>query len=137
MILSGTVHIEGDQVVLELHGVDEILSIKRSIHIPLKHILAVSTETIPWNVFKTMKLAGTDIPHVIKDGRFLSNDGMMFFEMHNPENCITISLDHERYKKVVFEVEDKESAAMMIENALSSEQLVHSYDENVSEMDGN
>ena len=134
--LSGTVKIEDDNVVLEIHGIDEILSIKRSIHIPLKHILSVSTETIPWNVFKNMKLAGTDIPHVVKDGRFLSKEGMMFFEMHDPESCITINLDHERYKKVVFQVEDKESAATMIENALSSEQLIHSFDENVSQMDG-
>ncbi|MFX1260680.1 MAG: hypothetical protein ACFFAZ_01205 [Promethearchaeota archaeon] len=134
--MSGTVRIEGEDVVLEIHGVDEILSIKRSIHIPFKHILSVSTETIPWNAFKTMKLAGTSIPHHVKDGRFLSKEGEMFFEMHDPESCITINLDHERYKKVIFEVEDKESAATMIENALSSEQLIHAYDEKVSEMDG-
>jgi len=131
--LSGTVRIEGDEVVLEIHGVDEILSIKRSIHVPLKHILSVSTETIPWNIFNAMKLAGADIPHVVKDGRFLSKEGLMFFEMHHPESCITINLDHERYKKIVFEVEDKESAAMMIKNAISSEQLTHSYDEDFSE----
>jgi hypothetical protein len=134
--LSGTVRIEGDEVVLEIHGVDEILSIKRSIHIPLKHILSVSTEDIPWNVFKAMKVAGADIPHVVMDGSFLSKEGMIFFEMHHPESCITINLDHERYKKVVFEVEDKESTAMMIKNAISSEQLIHSYDEHVSELDG-
>jgi hypothetical protein len=134
--LSGTVRIEGDEVVLEIHGVDEILSIKRSIHIPLKHIVSVSTEDIPWNVFKAMKVAGADIPHVVKDGLFLSKEGMIFFEMHHPESCITINLDHERYKKVVFEVEDKESAAMMIENALSSERLTFSYDANITEPDG-
>jgi hypothetical protein len=135
LILSGTVRIEGDEVVLEIHGVDEILSIKRSIHVPLKHILSVSTETIPWNIFNGLRIAGTNIPNHVKDGRFLSKEGLMFFEMHNPESCITINLDHERYKKIVFEVEDKESAAMMINNAISSNELIHSYDENVSEMD--
>jgi hypothetical protein len=134
--LSGTVRIESDEVVLELHGVDEILSVKRSIHIPLKHILSVSTETIPWNVFNAIKLVGANLPHVVMDGRFLSKGGMMFFEMHHPESCITINLDHERYKKIVFEVEDKESAATMIENAISSEKLIHSYDEDVSEING-
>jgi hypothetical protein len=134
--LSGTVRIEGDEVVLEIHGIDEILSIKRSIHIPFKHILSVSTEDIPWNVFNAMKIAGADIPHVVKDGRFLSKEGMMFFEMHHPESCITINIDHERYKKVVFEVEDKESAATMIRNTISSEQLIHSNDEDVSELNG-
>jgi hypothetical protein len=134
--LPGTVRIEGDDVVLEIHGIDEILSIKRSIHIPFKHILSVSTETIPWNIFNAIKLAGTNIPHHVKDGRFLTKEGMMFFEMHDPDSCITINLDHERYKKIFFEVEDKESAATLIEDAISSEKLIHSYDENVSEMSG-
>jgi hypothetical protein len=127
--LSGTVRIEGDEVVLEIHGVDEILSIKRSIHVPLKHILSVSTEDVPWDTFNSMKLMGARIPHVVKDGRFLTGEGVVFFEEHHPDSCITINLNHERYKKIVFEVEDKEAAATMIENALSSEQLIHSYDE--------
>ncbi|NHI90632.1 MAG: hypothetical protein EAX87_14015 [Candidatus Thorarchaeota archaeon] len=134
--MSGTVRIEGDDVVLEIHGIDEILSIKRSIHIPFKHIVSVSTETIPWNIFNAIKLAGTNIPHHVKDGRFLTKEGMMFFEMHDPDSCITISLDHERYKKIFFEVEDKESAATLIEDAMSSEKLIHSNDESVSEMSG-
>jgi len=132
-VLSGTVRIEGDDVVLEIHGVDEILSIKRSIHIPLKDIISVSTEDIPWNAFNGWKIAGANIPHVVKDGRFLTSEGMMFFEMHHPENCITINLDHERYKKIVFEVEDKDSAALLIQNAISSDQLTHSFDEQVAE----
>jgi len=135
--LSGTVKIENDEVVLELHGVDEILSIKRSMRIPLKSIISVSTEDVSWGVFKTIKVAGADLPGHYKDGRFyIPHEGLVFFEMHHPDSCITINLDHERYKKVVFEVEDKESAATMIRNAMSSEQLIHSYDENVSELDG-
>ncbi len=134
--MSGTVRIEGDALVLELHGIDEFLSIKRSIHIPLKHIVSISTETIPWNEFKTMKLIGADLPHVVKDGLFLSKEGRLFFEMHHPENCITISLDHERYKKIIFEVEDKESAAMLIENAIASEELISSGDEDFSDPAG-
>jgi hypothetical protein len=134
--MSGTVRIEGNDVVLEIHGIDEILSFKRSIHIPLKHILSVSTDTIPWNEFNAMKLLGADLPHVVQDGVFLSKEGKIFFEMHHPESCITINLDHESYKKVVFEIEDKESAATLIKNAISSEQLIHSYDENVSELNG-
>jgi hypothetical protein len=131
--VSGTVRIEGDELVLEIHGIDEILSIKRSIHIPLNHISSVSKENIPWNSFNAMKLVGANIPHVVKDGMFLSSDGMIFFEMHDPEKCITISLDHERYKKVFFEVEDKESAAMLIENAIASEQLTSSKDTDIED----
>jgi hypothetical protein len=118
--LVGTVTIEDGNLVFELHGVDEFLSIKRSISVPLQHVVSVSTERVPWQPFKQMKIAGTSLPGVIKDGRFLSSDGMMFFEMHDPDKCVTVSLDHERYKKIVFEVEDKEATAKQINDALKS-----------------
>jgi hypothetical protein len=53
--------------------------------------------------------------------------------MHHPDKCITINLDHERYKKVIFEVEDKESVAMLIKNAISNEQLTQAFDEQITE----
>jgi hypothetical protein len=118
--MVGTIKIENGNLEFELHGVDEFLSIKRSISIPLKHVVSVSTERVPWQPFKQMRVAGTSLPGVIKDGRFLSSDGMMFFEMHDPDKCITVNLDHETYKKIVFEVEDKEAAAQQIDDALKS-----------------
>ena len=120
--LAGTVTIEDGNLVFELHGVDEFLSIKRSISVPLQHVVSVSTERVPWQPFKQMRVAGTSLPGVIKDGRFLSSDGMMFFEMHDPDKCVTVSLDHERYKKIVFEVEDKEATAQQINDAIKSKQ---------------
>ena len=116
--MGGTVKIEDGNLVFELHGVDEFLSIKRSISVPLQHVVSVSTERVPWQPFRQLRVAGTSLPGVIKDGRFLSSDGMMFFEMHDPDKCITVNLDHERYKKIVFEVEDKEAAATQINDAL-------------------
>jgi hypothetical protein len=120
--LVGTVTIEDDNLVFELHGVDEFLSIKRSISVPLQHVVSVSTGRVPWQPFKQLRVAGTSLPGVIKDGRFLSSDGMMFFEMHDPDKCITVNLDHERYKKIVFEVENKEATANQINDALKSKQ---------------
>ena len=121
--LAGTVTIEDGNLVFELHGVDEFLSIKRSISIPLQHVVSVSTERVPWQPFKQMRVAGTSLPGVVKDGRFLSSNGMMFFEMHDPDKCVTVNLDHERYKKIVFEVENKEATAKQINDALKSKQL--------------
>jgi len=82
----------------------------------------VSTERVPWQPFKQMRVAGASLPGVVKDGRFLSSDGMMFFEMHDPDKCVTVNLDHERYRKIVFEVEDKEATAKQINDALKSKQ---------------
>jgi hypothetical protein len=118
--MVGTIKIVDGNIEFELHGVDEFLSIKRSITIPLEHVVSVSTEWVPWQPFKQMRIAGTSLPGVVKDGRFLSTEGVMFFEMHDPDKCITVNLDHETYKKIVFEVEDKEAVARQINEALKS-----------------
>jgi hypothetical protein len=116
--MAGTIRIEGDKLIFELHGVDQILAIKRSISVPLAHVTSVSTDDVPWTVFQQLRIVGTSLPGVVRDGRFIGQDGMMFFEMHHPDRCITVSLDHDTYKKIVFEVDDKEAAAQMIRGAL-------------------
>jgi hypothetical protein len=35
----------------------------------------------------------------------------------DPDKCLTVTLDDESYKQVIFEVEDKESATLEIEEA--------------------
>jgi len=117
---GGTIRVEGDNLIFELHGVDEILAIKRSISVPLKHVTSVSTERVPWNFGRQLRVGGTALPGVIKDGRYLTDQGEMFFEMHDPDRCITVNLDHETYRRIVFEVEDKEAAALTVQAALDS-----------------
>ena len=117
--MSGTVKIENDNLIFEIHGVDMILAIRRTISIPISHVVSVSTDAVKWQPFQQLKVAGTSIPGVIKDGMFLSNDGLLFFEMHDPNKCITVSLNHEKFKKIIFEVQDKEHATKVIQDALS------------------
>ena len=116
---GGTVSVEGDKLVFELHGVDEIFAIQRRITVPLEHVISVSTDKVPWAYGEQLRVGGTGIPGLVKDGRYLGDGGAyMFFEMHNPNKCITVNLDHETYKKIVFEVDDKEATARTIEDAL-------------------
>lgn len=117
--MSGTVRIEGDQLVFEIRGIDEILAIKRELSVPLDRVASVSTEDVGWKAFQQLRVGGTDLPGVVKDGRYLTEDGLVFFEMHHPDKCITVTLDHDRYKAIVFEVEDKEQTAAMIRDAIA------------------
>ena len=117
--MSGTIKIEGDNLIFEIHGIDSILAIRRTISIPISHVVSVSTDAIKWQPFQQLKVLGTSIPGVIKDGMFLSNDGLLFFEMHDTNKCITVSLNHEKFKKIIFEVQDKEDVAKVIRDAIS------------------
>ncbi|MFW9943215.1 MAG: hypothetical protein ACFFFT_19415 [Candidatus Thorarchaeota archaeon] len=116
--MVGKIRIDNSDLVFELHGIDTILSIKRKIRVPLKHVTSVSTERVTLKPKFQMRLVGARLPTIIKDGRFLTSEGMMFFEMHNPDKCITVSLNHEHYKKIVFEVDNKEAMAKKINDAL-------------------
>ncbi|MFW9875423.1 MAG: hypothetical protein ACFFG0_20140 [Candidatus Thorarchaeota archaeon] len=118
--MVGTIRIDNSDLVFELHGIDTILSIKRKIRIPLKHITSVSTERVTLDPKFQMRLIGTHLPTIIKDGRFLTSEGMIFFEMHDPDKCITVSLNHEHYKKIVFEVDDKDAVAKIISDAIEA-----------------
>ncbi|SMH71677.1 hypothetical protein [Candidatus Nitrosotalea okcheonensis] len=122
--MTGTIKIEGKNLVFEIHGIDIILAIRKSVTIPLDHISSVSTNVVvSWEPFQQLKIAGASLPGVVKDGMFLSKDGLLFFEMHNPEKCITVSLNNEKYKKIIFEVQDKESTAKIIRDAISSNHM--------------
>lgn len=117
--MPGTVTVVGDNLVFEIRGIDEILAIKHTLEVPLEHVTYASTEDTNWQVFQEMKVAGTGVPGLVMDGRFLSKDGLVFFDMHHPDKCVTVGLDHETYKKIIFEVEDKEQTAKMINDALA------------------
>lgn len=116
--MSGTVRIEGDNLVFEIHGLDVILAIRHTISVPLSHVASVTTDAVKWQPFQQLRIAGTSLPGVIKDGMFLSSDGLLFFEMHDPDKCITVSLNNEKFKKIIFEVHDKEQAANAIRDAI-------------------
>ena len=117
--MSGKIKIDGNNLVFEINGIDVILAIKRTITIPLDHVISVSTEKVPWAIFQQLKMVGANVPGIIKDGIYLTGDGLRFFEMHHPDKCITVTLNHEVYKKIVFEVENKEAAAKIINNAIN------------------
>ncbi|MFX1575276.1 MAG: hypothetical protein ACFFB0_21280 [Promethearchaeota archaeon] len=119
--MVGTVRIEKPDLVFELHGIDAILSIKRHIRVPLEHVTSVSTGRVTLKPKLQMRLVGARLPTIIKDGGFLTSEGMIFFEMRDPDKCITVSLNHEHYKKIVFEVDDKEAVAKKINDALESQ----------------
>ncbi|MGI0133733.1 MAG: hypothetical protein ACREBW_02085 [Candidatus Micrarchaeaceae archaeon] len=109
--MAGTVKVENGNAIFELTGADKILAIKSRLIIPLSHITSVSTERGDWNTFQMLKVAGARLPGIVVDGRFISKEGFLFYEMHDPDKVITVGLVDERYKKIIFEVDDKEATA--------------------------
>ena len=118
--MVGKIEIDGENVVFTLLGVDKVLALKSKLVVPIKHIRSVSTEKADWNTFKMVRVAGSGLLGVVKDGTFASPDGLLFYEMRDPDKCITVELENEDYRKVVFEVKNKEAAADTIREAMES-----------------
>ena len=118
ILLPGKIKIDRNNLVFEISGVDIVLAIRRTITIHLEHVVSVSTEKVPWAIFQQLKMLGSNLPGIVKDGTYLTRDGIAFFEMHHQDKCITVILNHELYKKIIFEVDDKEAAAKMINDAI-------------------
>lgn len=116
--MAGKIDIENYNLIFILTGVDKVLALKSKLTIPLNHVKSVSIDKADWNYFKMLKVMATRIPEVVADGIFVSKEGFLFYEMHDPNKCITVELENEKYKKIIFEVSDKETSAKMIQEAL-------------------
>src|SRR5438309_1535581 len=110
--------IDGDTLTLRMRGIDQILALRSELSLPLAHIRAVTIrpgEAHGW--FHGLRF-GTNLPGVVTAGTFLTGDGLVFWDVHDPDKTIALDIDHEFYKRVIVEVEGSpEAAAAQIETA--------------------
>jgi hypothetical protein len=110
------ISIVNDRLVVEFEGLEEIAAIKKRLEFNLKNVVSVSTETRRW--IEGIRVGGTGLPGVIKEGRYMLNGKKAFFAMRDPDKCITIEFAEEPYTYLVVQVDDKEKVAEEISNRL-------------------
>jgi hypothetical protein len=107
--------------VLDVEGWDKLWALKSQLDIPLAHIRSARVDPEPargW--WHGLKLPGTDIPGVLTAGSFYQSDGAVFYDVHDPERTIVLELDHERYNRLVIEVEHPAATVATLEAAIAS-----------------
>jgi len=114
-----SINIDGDQVVFEVRGLDKLWAFRSSLQMPLAHIVGVEANADQvgrwWHGFK---LLGTDVPGLFGAGTFRYDGELVFWDVYNPANAIIVSLDHERYKKLIIEVGDVDATVARLRGAL-------------------
>ena len=99
--------ITGDTLHLRVEGLDQLWAFKSELAIPLRHITSVRTDaevTKKW--FHGIKWPGISVPGVITAGTFYRDGKRIFWDIHNPERAVVITLADESYNELVIEVED-------------------------------
>jgi hypothetical protein len=118
------VEILDDQLVARIQGFDQVLALRSELSIPLAHVkgAAVSPPEVRkrWRNLLRAHVPATDIPYVVMAGSFLFLDGEhAFWDVHDPDRTIVVELDHERFAKLVLEVEDPQAIAAAIKAAIA------------------
>jgi hypothetical protein len=114
------IKVAGDKVVFEVEGWDKLWSLRSRLEIPLAHVKGVHADPQPamgW--FDGLKLVGTAIPHIFRAGTFYQEGDLIFWDVRNPEKTIVIELEHERFDKLIIEVDEPDAAVRLLRNALS------------------
>jgi hypothetical protein len=65
-------------------------------------------------------LLGTDVPGMFAAGTFYYHGEMVFWDLHDPSQTIVVSLEHERYKKLIIEASDVAETIALLRAALRS-----------------
>jgi hypothetical protein len=118
------VEIENDRLVARIQGLDQVLAFKSELSIPLAHVkgAAVSPPDVRrrWRNPLRMRTIGSDMPYVVMAGSFVFLDGEhAFWDVHDPDRTVVIELDHERFAKLVLEVEDPQATAAAVNAAVA------------------
>src|ERR1700674_4292091 len=105
-----SVTVLSDRAVFEVEGLHQLGGLGGRLDIPLTHI--TDAEIDPDQVgrwWHGWKLLGTDVPGLFAAGTFYYHGELVFWDVRDPATAIIVSLDHERYRKLILEVTDPEA----------------------------
>ena len=109
------VTIEGGLVVFRVEGLDKLWAFRSRVEIPLAHVTQIEHDPDAvgrwWHGFK---LVGTDVPGLFAAGTFYYHGELVFWDVSDPARTIIVSLDHERYKKLIVEVADPAATIALV-----------------------
>jgi hypothetical protein len=115
------VDILGDRAVFDVEGLHQLWALRSRLEIPLAHITGAEyspDEVGGW--WHGWKLMGTDVPGVFAAGTFYYHGELVFWDVHDPARTVVVSLNHERYKKLIIEVDDPRAVVERLRAGLQS-----------------
>ena len=113
------VTVSGARAIFNVQGSHKLWAMKSQIEIPLSHIAGVEINHDQvgrwWHGFK---LLGTDAPGLFAAGTFYYHGDLVFWDVYDTTKTIIVSLEHERYKKLIVEVADPPATERRLRSAI-------------------
>jgi hypothetical protein len=113
--------ISGNQVILEILGIDKMWGFKSRIIIPLNQITGVKLEkpTFGRKWWQVLRAPGIHWPGVITVGTYYYAGKRGFWDIRRPERAAVLTLHDHYYDEIVMEVTDAEGFVRELANRLA------------------
>jgi hypothetical protein len=111
--------VSGDELLVEFHGIDKVLSFKGEMRIKLAHVKSVTFDPKAQKEhFVGLKLGGVNLPGWIRIGTYQNRDGLAFWDVRDAEKAVVIELHDESYARLIVQVDNPDQVVAEIEKAM-------------------
>lgn len=109
----------GDRLRFDVRGLDRLLGLKTHIEVAAQDIASVGRETDFPRLWSGLRWPGAELPGVFRVGSYYHHGSWTYWDVHwkNRDRAITVELEHNRYRRLIIEVEDAEAAIATITSA--------------------
>jgi hypothetical protein len=114
------VEVAGDQLTVQLEGMDKLWTFKSRLEIPLAHVTDAEADPEVVRGWKGWRGPGAQVPGVIVAGTFHHQGDRVFWDVHDPAKAVVIHLADERYARLVIGVDDPAATVAAIRRALGT-----------------
>lgn len=117
-----TIELTDTMLIVNVEGFDKILALKSQLQVPLSHVVDAEIDPHTDEEFRRLfigiKAPGTGLAGVVRAGTWYTDEGKVFWDIHHPENAITIHLADDTYSKLLVEVANPVEAVAAIQEAI-------------------
>ena len=113
------VEIDDSQLAVHIQGWHRVFALKRTITVPLAHVIGAKANPSAINTPRGFRAPGTRLPGVITAGTFRRRGSKEFWDAsRDPTKTLVIELQDDQYSRLVIDVEEPAATAAQIETAL-------------------
>ena len=112
--MAVAVRVEGNHLVVDLHGWDRLLSIKGRLDVPVTAITGIeakSREEIKALPGRWLRLPGTYVPSMVHHGSYGRRPNRDFWALFRQDRVLVVRMDGWDYQRIVLGMEDPDSVA--------------------------
>jgi len=112
--------IDGENLVVEIEGMDKLWALKSRLVIPLDKVRGATADPGAVTLHKGLRAPGLNLPGVAVAGTFYQDGERVFWDVHDKAKTVVIELAEQRYARLVLGVADPRATVALIESALQA-----------------